>query len=308
MMPMISVLMPVYNAATYVRHALNSISNQTLRDIEIVVVDDGSSDRSRRIVRQCASKDSRIRLISRPNTGIVGALNDGLAECRSEFIARMDADDWSHPERLEWQLTFMRTHPEVVACGTSAWIIDPSGRRVGQHRPPLESSGIEENLLRGNGGSFLHPSMMVRTKILLGLGGYNQDFDLAEDLDLYFRLLQKGRIGNLSKPLIHYRQHPASTNFQKRKSQRKLIQQILNRERRFRNLPPYDISSSMAPSDLSRSALYRRWSCGAFDCGYRRTAILHAGSSILRAPLDRLTWQTLKYVMFTPLPDDVAEK
>src|SRR5437868_1739700 len=105
--PLVSVVMPLYNAAVYLPAALDSILAQTLRDFELIVVDDGSRDRSPAILRRYQSRDPRLRVISRPNTGIVGALNDGLAVSRGEFIARMDADDISLPERFEKQVTYL---------------------------------------------------------------------------------------------------------------------------------------------------------------------------------------------------------
>src|SRR5262245_4670824 len=115
--PLVSVVMPVYNAAAYVAQAVESIRAQTLGDFEFIIVNDGSTDRSPRLLEGFAARDSRIKLISRPNTGIVGALNDGVAAARGELIARMDADDVSLPTRLEKQVTFMRSHPQVVALG-----------------------------------------------------------------------------------------------------------------------------------------------------------------------------------------------
>src|SRR4051812_2021202 len=102
--PAITVLMPVYNAARYLTEAVTSILAQTFKDFEFVIVDDGSTDRSKKILERFAQQDWRIKLISRPNTGIVGALNDGIAGSRGDFIARMDADDVAHMMRLERQI------------------------------------------------------------------------------------------------------------------------------------------------------------------------------------------------------------
>src|SRR5438045_1565655 len=119
--------MPVYNAERYLRQAVESIRNQTLPDFEFVIVNDGSTDRSLRILKAFARSDKRVKLITRPNTGLVGALTDGLGACRGEFIARMDGDDIAHPQRLEKQLTYMREHPECVVVGCRVRGIDPYG-------------------------------------------------------------------------------------------------------------------------------------------------------------------------------------
>src|SRR4051812_10668575 len=105
--PLISVVMPVYNCQRYLASAIGSILTQSYADFEFVIVDDGSTDRSREIIEGFAKKDSRVKLISRPNTGIVGALNDGVAAARGKYIARMDADDISMPERFQKQLDYM---------------------------------------------------------------------------------------------------------------------------------------------------------------------------------------------------------
>ena len=116
-MNLVSVVIPVHNAARYLTAAINSILNQTYRDLEVVTVDDGSTDSSGAILAHCATRDSRIRVITRNNTGIVGALNDGIAAAHGDLIARMDADDISLPRRLERQVAYLTDHPECVAGG-----------------------------------------------------------------------------------------------------------------------------------------------------------------------------------------------
>src|SRR5205823_4798077 len=125
--PVISVVMPVYNAASYVADAVKSIMAQTFDDFEFIAVNDGSTDRSEAILNEFARADRRIRVISRANTGIVGALNDGIAAAEAELIARMDADDVSSPQRLQRQLAYMQAHPECVALGGRVIGTDPYG-------------------------------------------------------------------------------------------------------------------------------------------------------------------------------------
>src|SRR3954469_1098404 len=112
--PAVSVIMPVYNARAYVAEAIDSVLAQTFGDFELILVDDGSTDGSLDILRGYEKRDPRVRVISRPNTGIVGALNDGLKLARGEFIARIDADDASLPNRFEKEIAFLRAHPDVV--------------------------------------------------------------------------------------------------------------------------------------------------------------------------------------------------
>src|SRR4051794_4532921 len=112
--PAVSIVMPVYNGAAYVAEAVRSILGQTFEDFEFIIVDDGSTDRTPRILHEYERMDRRVRVISRPNTGIVGALNDGVAAAEAPLIARMDADDVSTPQRLHRQVEYLSEHPEVV--------------------------------------------------------------------------------------------------------------------------------------------------------------------------------------------------
>src|SRR5436305_9543595 len=125
--PQVSVLMPVYNAIRYIGVAVDSVLSQTFSDFEFIIVDDGSTDGSAEILREYAGRDPRIRLISRPNTGLGFALNEALAVARAPFIARMDADDECLPERFEKQIQYLRNHPECVLLGSRVLWIDSDG-------------------------------------------------------------------------------------------------------------------------------------------------------------------------------------
>src|ERR1700761_204383 len=130
MAPLVSVLMPVFNAQRYVAAAVNSILDQTLGDFELIIVDDGSTDQSTAILRRLAGRDGRIRLISRPNTGYVVALNEALDAARGEFLARMDADDVSLPQRFEKQVQFLQENPDFVLVGTHVTTMDADGAMI----------------------------------------------------------------------------------------------------------------------------------------------------------------------------------
>ncbi|MEO1235937.1 MAG: glycosyltransferase family 2 protein, partial [Planctomycetota bacterium] len=122
--PTISVLMPVYNCGVYLDAAVRSVRDQTWTDLELVAVNDGSTDGSLDVLQRHADEDERVVVIDQPNGGIVAALNAGLARCRGAFIARMDGDDVAYPHRLERQLAWMRAHPEAVAVGCQTRVID----------------------------------------------------------------------------------------------------------------------------------------------------------------------------------------
>jgi glycosyltransferase involved in cell wall biosynthesis len=294
--PSISVLLPVHNAGRFLRAAVASILAQTHRDFELIAVDDGSTDASGRILDAFAATDSRVRLISRPNTGIVGALNDGLAVARGEFIARMDADDIAEPGRLEQQLAHLLIHPEIIALGTFARVIDPAGHVVGLHEPPCGHDAILARLLDADGGALLHPSLVFRRSALEVAGAYDPAFCRAEDLDFYFRLSLHGGLANLPEPLLRYRQHPASTNFTRRAEQRRLLSTIVRRERAARGLPGHDPIGLSGPSDYTPAELHRHWACGARRHGTRHAALRHAFAALLREGPSQANWRTLRYV------------
>jgi glycosyltransferase involved in cell wall biosynthesis len=210
--PAVSVVMPVFNAAATLDEAVNSILNQTFYDFELIAVDDGSSDHSLSILKKLAQRDARIRIISRPNTGISGALNDGIAQAHAPLIARMDSDDISLPTRFEKQVAYLHEHPEVLAVGTRVLLVEPYGSPLYENQPETEHDKITTELLRGIGWAIVHPTAMMRTAAVRQIGGYRTDRVPIEDLDLFLRLGEIGTLANLPQTLLHYRQHLRSTN------------------------------------------------------------------------------------------------
>ncbi len=204
--PPISVCLPVYNAERYIAEAVESILGQTFGDFEFLIIDDGSTDGSRRILERYAAGDPRIRLVSRPNGGLVSALNELLGMARGEFIARMDADDIALPERFERQIAYLRDHGDVVALGTQILLIDPRGAPLTEMPLDLEHEDIDRAHL--NGVTVLcHPTILARTASVLGVGGYRPGYFPGEDIDLWLRLAEVGRLANLPEILVKYRQH-----------------------------------------------------------------------------------------------------
>lgn len=210
--PAISVLMPVYNVAPYLAEAVASILEQTFRDLELIIVDDGSTDDSPAILDGFAAKDTRVHLISRPNTGIVGALNDGLAACQGEFLARMDGDDVSRPRRLERQIAYMQKHPECVCLGTG-WRYVRDGRTL-PSQPVLTDPGkIRQALFLGRGSVTLHATTMMRRHAVLSVGGYSEHVrNMHEELALFLELIECGEFGNIPEVLFLYRMRSSSNS------------------------------------------------------------------------------------------------
>src|SRR5688572_12730012 len=125
--PTVSCVMTVYNTAPYLREAVESILGQTFTDFEFIIIDDGSTDASPQILSDYAERDARIRLVSRPNTGIVKAANEGIGLSRGKYLARMDSDDVALPHRFATQVKYLDEHPDCVLVGSAAMFIDPYG-------------------------------------------------------------------------------------------------------------------------------------------------------------------------------------
>lgn len=203
-MTMVSVLMPVHNGAAYLDEALSSIRGQSWTDFELIVVDDASTDDSVAIAESC--HDQRIRVCRAPaRLGICGALNLGLASATGLYVARMDADDRAHPERLTRQVAFLDRNPRVVLCGTWARRFG-AGLRDQVDRRPCGAEDIRAAALFDN--PFIHSTVMIRRETLLAANlTYREEYRHAEDYDLWTRLMKIGPTANLPEVLLDYRVH-----------------------------------------------------------------------------------------------------
>lgn len=209
-MPVVSVVLPVRNGASYLDQALRSVLDQTHRDLELVVVDDGSTDETPELLERAAQQDSRLRVLHHERSrGVAGALNTGLAQARSPLLARMDADDISDPRRLALQVQLLEARPDVGVCGTATRHIDAHGRRLPALLTtlPLEPAGVRLCLAAGT--PFAHPTVVARTALLRERGGYDEQAPL-EDLDLWLRCADVDMV-NLPEPLLLYRLHGRNT-------------------------------------------------------------------------------------------------
>lgn len=199
----VSVVMPAYNAERYVKESVVSILQQTLTDIELIIVDDGSTDNTPSILRRLAASDSRIRLITQSNAGVTVSLNRGVAAARSDIIARMDADDVSLPDRLQVEYDYISSHSDTVLVGTDYNIINMSGDILSRVHVPNEDEDLR-TLLRLN-SPFAHGSVMYRKADFEHAGGYRKDGGSAEDYDLWVRLAGIGTIYVIPKALFLWR-------------------------------------------------------------------------------------------------------
>jgi len=207
--PSLSLLMTVFNAEAYLASSIESIENQTFTDWEFLIVDDASTDHSLAIAESYAQKDSRIKIIRNAvNKGQTRCLNQGLAEARGALIARQDADDLSHPARLEKQWRRFQQEPTLVLLGTCGEMIDQADRLVGLLDVPLTQEVITWSAAIKN--PFLHTSVMFRADEVRALGGYDEYYQIAQDYDLWTRMMRQHRVANLPERLIRYR-HLASS-------------------------------------------------------------------------------------------------
>lgn len=214
--PAISVVMSVYNGARFLPQAIESILQQSWSDFEFVIVNDGSTDETWSILESYCSQDSRIRLTDQENRGLTASLNRGCSLSQGKFIARMDADDVAMPRRLEWQMDFMATHPDVGVLGGAFELIDGAGKNLGVSWLPLEDREIRRMLLDST--AFLHPSVLMSHSALARVGGY-REVKYAEDYDLWLRLAEQTKLANLQEVIHQYRVHPDQVSVSKCKEQ-----------------------------------------------------------------------------------------
>ena len=204
---MISVIMSVYNADKYLRESIESILNQTFTNFEFIIINDASTDNSLKIIEEYKKKDKRIILISNENNaGLASSLNLGIKQSKYDFIARMDADDISEPERLEKQLGFLLDNKHIDILGTFASIIDEDGEITAKQKMPLSHYEIVKMLVKLN--PIIHPTIIFRKMALNRINFYNPKFsqNAPEDYELWFRAVKSGLIFyNLPEYLIRYR-------------------------------------------------------------------------------------------------------
>ncbi len=223
--------MPVRDGERYLDQALLSIRAQTLRDLEIVVVDDGSRDGTAGILRRHGAEDPRLKIVRQPPAGVAAALNRGIAESSAPLLARMDADDVARPHRLQAQHEVLLAHPRVAVLGSAYEVIDRAGRIRRLVRPPLSPADIGRILQTSN--CIAHPTVLMRREAVVSVGGYRHAFPACEDYDLWLRLAEKAELLNMSEPLLLYREH-AGQETRRDIEQRSLSELAVRLSARFR--------------------------------------------------------------------------
>lgn len=227
--PSISVVMSVYirdnridyhESCTHLKQSIDSILQQTFTDFEFIIINDGSSDSVKELLNNFCRSDVRIKLFHQENKGLISSLNFGIEKSQGKYIARMDADDISLPERFALQHEFMENNTDVALLGSNIHYIDSNGKIFDTFYYPTSNIDLKEKLPYSN--YFAHSSVMMRTETVKRLGGYSQAYIHAEDYDLWLRFSETSSIANLPNVLLLYRVHTSNI------SSNNIYQQVLS--------------------------------------------------------------------------------
>lgn len=222
----VSVLMPVHDGEKYIQQAVESIRSQTYSDFEFIIVDDGSSDNTVPMLEKYAAEDSRIVLVfNKTNLGLARSLNYGLDLAKGEYIARMDADDISLPERLAAQVFFLDAHPEVGILGTAASLIDSQGM-LGHLIQYPERHATLCWIMCFFENPIIHPSVMFRRKLVVEMGGYDEKYVTSQDFDLWSRMEVSTKLANIQDVYLHLRKHEENISYTRYQQQQEFSLKI----------------------------------------------------------------------------------
>ena len=287
--PPLSVVMAVRDGVPHLAQAIESILAQSHGDFEFLIFDDGSRDGSQEIALGYAKQDRRITLYRGSAVSQTFWLREGVARARGEWVARMDADDIAYPERLARQLAFLRAQPECVVLGAHVLVVDAERRPIRTHRVPTEHHAIEAALLRG-AGPLAHAVTMLRRSAVLAVGNYRPQHLKAQDVDLFLRLAQVGRLANLPEVLLEWRRHAAAVGAAQAREQRSALHRVISEEllRRGQSEPP-----QLLP-DLRRRRIedfWHEWARAALREGHRATARHYARLLLRTHPFSQRSWR-----------------
>ena len=203
----LTVVIPVYNAEQYIEETIHSVLTQTYRDFEVVIVNDGSTDRTREIIDEIAQSDERIRIINKPNTGVCETRNKGADEAKANYLCFLDADDIFLPTNLEMKVAFLEQNPDIGLVHADVALIDEHSNKINQILSG-KSGDILDDLLLWNGTCIPAPSsIMVRREVFEKVGKWDASFSTAADQDFFFRVAAHYKIGRIPEVLTQYRIH-----------------------------------------------------------------------------------------------------
>jgi glycosyltransferase involved in cell wall biosynthesis len=285
--PRVSILFPVFNGARYLRGALDSLLAQTMPDFEIEILNDGSTDDTGTILG--SYRDPRIRCTEQANAGISASLNRLVERARGRYLARMDHDDWSRPDRLALQAAYLDEHPGTALVGSWAEVMDEDGRVVFLTRHPVTAAGIREAMLFTN--PIAHGSVMMRRVPELE---YRAAFDDAEDLELWERLARRHDLANLPQPLYRWRMNPEGISRLRRDRQSARARSVIDRHRawylaRAAELAPSpaELAAERRAAGLAVVAKRKLRLLGLLVSHRAARAAVRSGADLLRLPFLR---------------------
>jgi glycosyltransferase involved in cell wall biosynthesis len=200
----ISIIMCAFNNEADVGHAIKSILNQTFTNFELLIVDDGSSDRTNEIIREISSGDMRLSLlVNDENLGLAASLNKAISHSQGRYLARMDADDFSYPERLKVQYDFLEANSNIAVVGSNADLVDGDNEFLRATNLPRTPNDIKKSITRLC--PLVHPSVMYRREFITELSGYNEKLRKKQDYDLWLRGVDTYQYANIEQSLLRYR-------------------------------------------------------------------------------------------------------
>ena len=285
----ISVVIPVRNGEKYLAQAIESVLAQTHRHLELLIIDNGSTDRSVEIMTHYARKDERIRVLCRPDRGVAAAANRGLEEASGEWVARLDCDDIFLPEKLEKQIAFIRKNPDARIVGTLGYFINETGRVIGlvSIDGPFTKAKFEEIVIRGETVFFIHSSTLMHRTTMLDIGGYREQFAQAEDVDLWIRMAEKGHLLlKIPEPLIKYRIHRESLTMARNAEQRRHHRWVMacTAARKRGRVEPLLQEFLEGEKDRPWSIRFHAWRQEMGERLFQRAALHYACGDHLRLP------------------------
>ncbi len=255
-MTKVTVLMPAYNTEKYIAAAIRSVLNQTFKDFELLIINDGSTDSSADIIQ--SFHDPRIVVVEQVNAGIAVALNTGIQLARGEFIARFDADDICYPHRLESQFNFLKKNPDYILIGSDADYIDEEGQYLFYHENMSHSHQEIRDTVRLK-CPFIHSTVCYRTHVIRELGGYDIRAHTFEDYFLWIKFIEKGKVLNFNRPLISVRLNPESLSVDEKLRGKKFIdlkKQILFQSTTITTLQERELLKILKRQNSSRFKKY----------------------------------------------------
>ena len=283
--------MPIYNSELFLAEAIDSILGQTYVDFEFIIIDDGSTDNSLTIAEKFRDIDARISVYSQPNQGISKTRNRLLSLCKGTYIAWMDSDDISLPGRLTAQYNYLLSNVDVVAVGGGTEFIDDEGMTICDWLVPRTHEGVDQQHIDGHGGAITFPASMMLKMAIDKVGGFDENLTGAEDLCLFLRLAEVGKLANLNDRIYQYRQHENSISHASKIKILKDRQIVINNTCLRRGLAPKVLSMD---NKCSRKVdIYIKWGWWALNGNNVLTARKYAKKAMFVNPCKVEVWKLL---------------